>query len=437
MNRRNFHQLCIGAGLYGSGIMAQTELLAKTLDVKNPADILNLPSDLRSIFDQPYPRFSEAEYLRRKQALVDLMNAADIDIILLVTAGGVGNATRWITNWPGTQQALTTFKKDQTSTMFVEYHNHVPLAKILAKNVEVIWGGDKGMGPLMEHLALQNPKKIGVIGPLVGPRWKILESKYQVVSLDNEYIKLRMNKSEEEISWLRIGAAMSDLGMAALIKGTRPGMTEHQLGDLIERSYISLGGNNWIHYIGSTSMQSPDVSVPRQFTSTRKIQKGDFVFCELSASFWDYSGQVLRGFSVDAEPTNLYKDLHNTAFEAFHAITKTIRPGVNTKELIEASGVIEKNGFTTNDDLVHGYGGGYFAPILGSKSRPSGHSSDLVLQENMCMVVQPNVITKDEKAGVQFGELIRVTKTGFESLHRTPQGLFRAGQDLKSIKSRV
>jgi hypothetical protein len=42
--------------------------------------------------------------------------------------------------------------------------------------------------------------------------------------------------------------------------------------------------------------------------------------------------------------------------------------------------------------------------------------------------VQPNVITRDHKAGVQFGELGRVTAMGFESLHRTPHGMFRAGQ---------
>ena len=435
MDRRAFQKLLLGGGIGSTLLFNNSYLLAKSFDGMNPADYLKLPSNLRTVFDQPYPKFSDQEYARRKQALTDVMNSLEIDTVLLVTSGGVGNATRWITNWPGTQQALTVFKPNQLSTMFVEYHNHVPLAKILAKDTEVIWGGDKGMGPLMEHLAKQNTKKIGVIGPLVGPRWKILESKYQVVSLDSEYIKLRMIKSEEEISWLRVGAAMSDLGMAALVKGTRPGMTEHQLGDLIERTYIGLGGNNWIHYIGSTSMKSPDVCVPRQFTSRRKIQKGDFVFCELSASFWDYSGQVLRGFTVDAEPNSLYKDLHQTAYSAFNSITKVIRPGVNTKELIEASGIIEKNGFTTNDDMVHGYGGGYFAPILGSKSRPSGHPVDMELKENMCMVVQPNVITPDEKAGVQFGELIRVSKNGFESLHRTPHGLFKAGQDLKFTNS--
>ena len=134
----------------------------------NPADYLKLPSNLHTVFDQPYPKFSDQEYARRKQALADVMNSLDIDTVLLVTAGGVGNATRWITNWPGTQQALTVFKPNQLSTMFVEYHNHVPLAKILAKDTEVIWGGDKGMGPLMEYLAKQNTRKIGVIGPLVG-----------------------------------------------------------------------------------------------------------------------------------------------------------------------------------------------------------------------------------------------------------------------------
>jgi len=46
----------------------------------------------------------------------------------------------------------------------------------------------------------------------------------------------------------------------------------------------------------------------------------------------------------------------------------------------------------------------------------------------MCLVVQPNVVTRDLKAGVQFGELVRVTAAGFESLHRTPHGMFRAGE---------
>jgi hypothetical protein len=43
------------------------------------------------------------------------------------------------------------------------------------------------------------------------------------------------------------------------------------------------------------------------------------------------------------------------------------------------------------------------------------------------MVVQPNVITRDKTAGVQTGEMVRVTGTGFETLHNMSRGLFGAG----------
>jgi Xaa-Pro aminopeptidase len=152
------------------------------------------------------------------------------------------------------------------------------------------------------------------------------------------------------------------------------------------------------------------------------------VFCELSAAFWGYSGQVLRTFTAEAEPTQLYRDLHATAEAVFDAITKRIRPGTTVAELIDATSIIEANGFTTCDDVVHGYGGGYFQPIIGSKSRPAATQPEITLRENMCMVVQPNIITRDKTAGVQTGEMVRVTGTGFQTLHNMSRGLFRAGQ---------
>ena len=44
----------------------------------------------------------------------------------------------------------------------------------------------------------------------------------------------------------------------------------------------------------------------------------------------------------------------------------------------------------------------------------------------MTVVVQPNVVTTDHKAGVQVGELVRVTRQGFERLHAAPRGFVRA-----------
>jgi Xaa-Pro dipeptidase len=394
------------------------------------ARTLELPPELGAIFAQSYPRFSDAEYKRRHAALGGIMENAGADHLLIVTSQNVGNATRWVTGWPGTNEALTIFRPGEKMTMHVEYCNHLPQARLIARDVDVRWGKEKGILLAGKELARRGARRIGIVGPLNGANWKDLETSFQLISLDAEYIKLRMEKSDEEIAWLRIGAALSDAAMAALVAGTRPEMTEHELGNMIERAYVGFGGTHGIHYLGTTPMAAPDVCVPRQFTSRRRIKAGDFVFCELSAAWWDYPGQVLRGLTVEAEPTSLYRDLHATAVAAYDAITQAMRPGVAAADLIEASGIIETNGFTTCDDLVHGYGGGYFAPILGSKSRPAGHPATLILRENMCMVVQPNVITHDEQAGVQFGELVRITGTGCESLHRTPHDLFRAGQTI-------
>ena len=153
-----------------------------------------------------------------------------------------------------------------------------------------------------------------------------------------------------------------------------------------------------IHYIGVTSMAKPHIHVPPQHPSPRKVQKGDVVFCELSAYWWDYPGQVLRTFTVGADATPLYRDLHQAAEAAFDAVTAVVRHGTKMQEIIDAANVIEASGFTVCDDLMHGFGGGYLQPILGSGSRPAGPLPDMRLEENMTVVVQPNVTTREEKA---------------------------------------
>jgi Xaa-Pro aminopeptidase len=174
-------------------------------------------------------------------------------------------------------------------------------------------------------------------------------------------------------------------------------------------------------------MAKPEYCVPRQFASNRKVRPGDVIATEITAQFFEYPGQILRTFTVAAEPTPLFRKLHETAEAAFDAVTGVIRHGTTMKEIIDAAGVIEDAGFTVYDDLMHGFGGGYFPPVLGSNSRPAGPLPEMTLEAGMTCVVQPNVITPDQKAGVQVGELVLVTETGFERLHRVERGLFRIG----------
>ena len=131
--------------------------------------------------------------------------------------------------------------------------------------------------------------------------------------------------------------------------------------------------------------------------------------------------------TVAAEPTPLFRRLHETAEAAFDAVTGVIRHGTTMQQIIDAAGLIEDAGFTVFDDLMHGFGGGYFPPVLGSRSRPAGPLPEMTLKAGMTCVVQPNVITRDQKAGVQVGELVLVTENGFARMHGVERGLFRLG----------
>jgi Xaa-Pro aminopeptidase len=353
------------------------------------------------------------------------MQTHGVDHLLIVTDHRAGNAPQWVTGWPGTVEAYLIFKPGEPMTMHVEWFNHFPLARRLAVGVDVRWGEHRGIQKTVGELKKRGAKRVGLMGPLVSGKVRELEKEFEVIPLDVEYVHLRLVKSEEEIEWLRIGAALSDAGLRELLEHTRPGLTERELANLVERGYVGQGGTTFIHYIGVTSMADPRLCVPPQFASSRKVQAGDVVFCELSASFWDYSGQVLRSFTVGGDPTPLYRELHSTAEAAFDAVTAKVRHGTTMAEIVEAAGVIEARGFTIYDDLMHGFGGGYFPPIVGSRSRPAGPLPDMRLEADMTVVIQPNVVTRDHKAGVQVGELIRVTKTGFERLHAAPRGFFR------------
>src|SRR5438552_16000318 len=174
--------------------------------------MLELAPRLRAIVAQEYPRFSDGEYARRHRALQTVMERAGVDHLLVVTDHRTGNAPQWVTGWPGTVEAYVVFKPGEQMTMHVEWYNHFPLAKKLAKGVDVRWGEHRGLALTIAELKKRGASKVGLMGPLVARKVRDLEKEFQVVELDAEYVRLRLLKSQEEIDWLRIGAAFSDAG---------------------------------------------------------------------------------------------------------------------------------------------------------------------------------------------------------------------------------
>jgi Xaa-Pro aminopeptidase len=388
--------------------------------------MISLPPRLQALIDAEIPRFSDGEMARRRGLVEAAMAEAGAEHLIFCGYNWAGSAVQWLTEWPVSVEAVGVFSPGKPDAMFVQWINHAPLARRFADKAEIVeWGGESTIGKVIEILDRRGARKdrIAIIGPLRFDQHTALAEKFgKTINLNRTYARLRAVKSAEELDWLRIGAAFSDAGMSGLRDAIRPGASERELGDAVERAYVGAGGKTGIHYIGTTSMHAPDLGVPRQFPSPRRLAKGDVVVAEITAEFYDHGGQVLRSFAVGEEPTPLYRALHDAADAAFAAVTAVLRPGAMPAEVIEASRVIEEAGFTIIDDLLHGYGGGYLQPILGSSNRPAGPIPETPFAAGQTVVVQPNVVTKDRKAGVQTGEFGVITERGFESLQSFPRG---------------
>ena len=212
---------------------------------------------IQAILSQPYGRFSDQEFERRRRALTEVQRRHGCDAIVVCGEERTGTGVYWLTGWPTSAEAMVVFAAGERDVLFVEFHNHIPNARVLARDADVRWAQRQGAQAVVEELTRRGARRIGVIGLLSWRKSRQLGEHFELVDLGDDYQWLRMRKSDEEIEWMRIGAAFSDLGLQALLREARTGMTERELGALVEREYHALGGSTVIHFIGINAMDRP------------------------------------------------------------------------------------------------------------------------------------------------------------------------------------
>src|SRR5262245_52766346 len=123
-------------------------------------------ASVRAILEQEYPRFSDAEYARRRSALAGVMAARQCDHLLICGEQRSGGGVQWVTGWPVTTEGYVVFTPGSRSRMYMEWYNHVPLATIIACETDVRWGEHRGIDLVIEDLKARGAKRIGYFGPL-------------------------------------------------------------------------------------------------------------------------------------------------------------------------------------------------------------------------------------------------------------------------------
>lgn len=397
--------------------------------------------------DSDYPRFSEAEYRRRHAATRALMAESGCDVLIFYgtsAQAGTGQADiYYLTHHMGRQENILVFFADQDPVLLVTAFNHVPNARRQSVVEDTRFGGAKtAFGQTILDVLREkgsSPARVGLVGwvpyQIYNPLFDGLPGA-EPVDVTGKFRMLRVVKSQEELEWLHRGCARTDAAMTAMVQGMRPGMKEYELSFLLADGYRNDGGEDYLHYISSTPQDNPDRAVPSQTPGTRTLHSGDVIAIELSVGYYGYAGQALRTIMLDGEPNALFTDLYAVAEEAYRRMCETIKPGATTADVLDALDFIDERGYAIIDGLLHGYGIGLLPPSLPSEGYPKTPTRPVrtpgtthkpfSFVEDMTVVLQPNVTTKDGTAGVQLGNLVRVTASGVEPMHACPLEFVRA-----------
>jgi Xaa-Pro dipeptidase len=371
-----------------------------------------------------YPIFSDREIATRHQAVYRLIERENVDALLIYGAGRYASDVYWLSDWPSSREAYVLFQTGKEPAILLQLFNHFPMAKVMSVITDVRWAGANTTNSVLDLIRERGleSKKIGLVGALPYQVYLKLVEKFPGAAFSDLSNKLRMERtirSPEEIERIRFASKLTDESIEALAGGLKAGMREDEIAALIEPAYLKRGGYAGIHFMSSMPMRDPDFPVPAQFQSNRKLQKGDCLITEISGAYSGYSGQIHRTFSIGEGPTPEWQRMHAAAVEAFEVLAEVIKDGATTTEAEEAAEIIHRRGYSTYDDLVHGVN--QYPPIFQTKTRKRHDSKEMMFRENMVIVVQPNLITEDEKMGLQFGETLLVTKKGCETLNAYPR----------------
>ena len=371
-----------------------------------------------------YPTFSDQEMARRHQAIQTLMDQEGVDALLVYGTGRYSSDVYWLTDWPCSREAYVLFQNGKEPVVLMQLFNHFPMARVMSIVKDVRWAGANTGNSVLELVRERGleSKKIGLVGALPYQHYNRLREKFpnaSFVDLGGKMRMMRTVRSVEEIDRIRVASKLTDQSIQAVAQELKEGMREDEIPAIIEPVYLKQGGYAGIHFMSSMPMRHPDFPVPSQFQSSRKLQKGDCLITEISGAYSGYSGQIHRTFSIGEGPTPEWRKMHDAAVEGFETLARVIKDGATTTEAEEAAEIIHERGYSIYDDLVHGVN--QYPPIFQTKTTRRHDSREITFRANMVIVIQPNLMTHDEKMGLQFGETLVVTNKGCESLNAYPR----------------
>jgi Xaa-Pro aminopeptidase len=250
--------------------------------------------------------------------------------------------------------------------------------------------------------------------------------KASFVGLEDMLEKVRSIKSAEELDMLRKAAKLGDLMLSTCRDIARPGVKECEVYAGMMEAMMANGGEEPTLFLWNCDRYP--YPHPFRLPTTRPIERGDLIICEMHPKFGGYFTHVERTFCL-GEPEKQQLAIYDGCLAAYQRGLENFGPGKSISVALDAvKKETDARGLGICEAGVHGHG-------LASLEYPRYRHHAIAADREAIKVVgdrfEPGMVFAfnidlfdpnwhDGKTGCVFAETVEITDTDARRMHSFP-----------------
>jgi Xaa-Pro aminopeptidase len=250
---------------------------------------------------------------------------------------------------------------------------------------------------------------------------------------------LRKIKSPAEIDIMRKAAQIGVKAHIALIRATRPGVSEKELAAVFEYVCQKEGANDLAY--NTILMSAENHRYGHYHKHNRILEDGDFVILDAGPDFGYYNADISTSFPANGKFSPRQKELYALASEVRNVCLQHYRPGITLKEVGEkVKEYLIENGHDPENPKYRGWirYGGYNHSIGMATHDVMGtfDGPEELLKPGFAFACDINFPFPDEEMGIRLEDVVVITETGCENLSKgVPRSIEEVEATIKEIGS--
>jgi Xaa-Pro aminopeptidase len=275
----------------------------------------------------------------------------------------------------------------------------------------------------------------GLAGPLDPDGWlphsvyqrlRELLPKVDFVNLGDMLELIRTVKSDEELQILGRAAQLGDLMLATCRDTARPGVRESEVFGGMMETMLANGGEEPTLFLWACDRYP--YPHPFRLPTTRPIERGDLIICEIHPKIGGYFTHVERTFAIGA-PEPEQRRIYDICVTAFNEGMKMFGPGRPIAAAMDhVRDVIHENDLGMCETGIHGHG---LASLEYPRYRHHALKADQEALKTVGDAFRPGMVFafnidlfdpswREGKTGCVFAETVQITETGARRMHNYP-----------------